>query len=223
MSVAVEVEAAIARWRADDKWYIDLSNATWRLTRPHSTIFTTGVGKSALVAQKLSASLRAHGVPAHDLDPVTALHGDLGGLRWPYRVVAVSSSGATEELVELGLAIAKRDTADRPLQPFDVGIYGSRECRLVDNQFTGQALPTFATSQDDGYTRFVPSVSFIMACLVVDELALAVARGRRAPGLTATHPGGDLGATQPWEVQSSGGRPSAELTGDSPPTRGPSD
>lgn len=62
-------------------------------------VVTTGVGKSALVAQRIAATLRVVGVRAWFLHPLEALHGDLGGMNTAEDVLLVCSrSGESEEL-----------------------------------------------------------------------------------------------------------------------------
>src|SRR5947209_1850447 len=41
-------------------------------------ILLTGIGKSGIIAQKIAATLRSTGTPAHFLHPAEAVHGDLG-------------------------------------------------------------------------------------------------------------------------------------------------
>src|SRR5476651_2589876 len=47
----------------------------------HGVVVVTGVGKSGLVGQRISASFASTGTTSHFLHPVEALHGDLGRVR----------------------------------------------------------------------------------------------------------------------------------------------
>ncbi|MGA3212311.1 MAG: SIS domain-containing protein, partial [Terriglobales bacterium] len=67
----------------------------------------TGMGKSGIVARKIAATLSSTGTPALFLHPAEALHGDLGMLVAGDVVLALSSSGETEEISRL-LATVKR-------------------------------------------------------------------------------------------------------------------
>lgn len=148
----------------------------------------TGVGKSGIAAQKIAATFAAHGAPAHFLDPVAALHGDLGALTDADEVILVSVSGKTAELREL--------VRHLPHQPVVVGIYG--KISGVDQIDCQHEIYSGTDSEEDEVTRFVPSLSFIVTCLVGDQLALEVAERLRLRGPRATHPGGELGRSQPW-------------------------
>jgi len=76
-------------------------------------VVLTGMGKSGLVAQKISATLASTGCPSFFLHPAEALHGDLGMVTADDSILALSNSGESEEvvrllpsLVRLGLPIA---------------------------------------------------------------------------------------------------------------------
>ncbi|PWN49030.1 SIS domain-containing protein [Violaceomyces palustris] len=65
-------------------------------------VVMTGVGKSGIIARKLSATFLSLGTPSMFLHPTEALHGDLG-LLTPHRdvIIALSHSGASPELLSL--------------------------------------------------------------------------------------------------------------------------
>ncbi|CAM6126108.1 unnamed protein product [Calypogeia fissa] len=65
------------------------------------TIFFSGVGKSGLIAQKISQTLVSTGTRSAFLSPTDALHGDIGILGDQDVLVLFSKSGATEELCKL--------------------------------------------------------------------------------------------------------------------------
>jgi len=148
-------------------------------------VVLTGIGKAGIVAQKISATLASTGTPSIFLHPVEALHGDLGRLGPGDVVVALSHSGATDELVRLldhvkrrGAAlVAITGTADSPLaRHADVAVcYGPVE----------EACPL----------GLAPTVSTSCMLAVGDALALAVMRRREftPEEFAAFHPAGDLG------------------------------
>ena len=67
----------------------------------------SGIGKSGLVGQRISASFASTGTPSHFLHPVEAVHGDLGRVRRNDVALLLSYSGETAELVRL-LDLLKR-------------------------------------------------------------------------------------------------------------------
>ncbi|XP_044492172.1 probable arabinose 5-phosphate isomerase [Mangifera indica] len=74
---------------------------TQTLLKCRGTIFFTGVGKSGFVANKISQTLISLGIKAGFLNPVDALHGDIGILNDQDVVVLFSKSGNTEELLKV--------------------------------------------------------------------------------------------------------------------------
>src|SRR5260370_41358978 len=65
------------------------------------------VGKSGHIGGKIASTLTSTGSPAVVLDSLNALHGDLGMVADGDVVLALSSSGETEELVRILPAIAR--------------------------------------------------------------------------------------------------------------------
>ncbi|CAI0386146.1 unnamed protein product [Linum tenue] len=84
--------------------HLDLSQAlsfSQTLLNTTGTIFFSGVGKSGFVANKISQTLVSLGIRASFLNPVDALHGDIGALSSLDVLVLFSKSGNTDELLRL--------------------------------------------------------------------------------------------------------------------------
>jgi hypothetical protein len=65
---------------------------------PGSRLVITGIGKSAIVAQKIAATLNSTGTPALFLHAADAIHGDLGMVQPADFVICLSKSGETPEI-----------------------------------------------------------------------------------------------------------------------------
>jgi arabinose-5-phosphate isomerase len=76
-----------------------------------SRLVITGIGKSGIIGQKISATLNSTGTPSFFLHPVEAMHGDLGMVMSTDVVIAISYSGETIELNTLLASLKKRGTA----------------------------------------------------------------------------------------------------------------
>ena len=70
-------------------------------------VVVTGMGKSGLIGQKISATFASTGTPSFFLHPAEAAHGDLGMIVRGDLLLALSYSGETEEINQL-LPAAKR-------------------------------------------------------------------------------------------------------------------
>lgn len=92
------------------KCYLDehFEKAVELLLECDSHVVVSGLGKSGLVGQKISATLASTGTPSHFLHPTEAVHGDLGRIRRGDVVILLSYSGRTEEVASLA-AILRQD------------------------------------------------------------------------------------------------------------------
>src|SRR5438067_13288542 len=70
-------------------------------------VVVTGMGKSGIIARKIAATLSSTGTPALYLHPAEAVHGDLGMVVRGDVVLALSSSGETEEILQLLVTIRR--------------------------------------------------------------------------------------------------------------------
>jgi len=148
-------------------------------------VVVSGVGKPWLIGQKISATLASTGTPSFGLHPSEAMHGDLGRLRQQDVVIALSNSGASEEIVRLlpevqrlgCKVIALTSALTSPLaQAADV---------VLDMGKTDEACPI----------GMAPSVSTTVMLALGDALSLTVMRAKNfGPEEYARfHPGGALG------------------------------
>jgi arabinose-5-phosphate isomerase len=148
-------------------------------------VITTGMGKSGIIATKLSATLSSTGTAAAFLHPAEAIHGDLGMVQAGDVVIALSQSGETEELVRLLEAIRR------------IG------ARLIS--MTGRPQSTLGRASDVTLSCHVaeeacpmnlaPTASTTAALALGDALAMALSRrkGFREEHFADLHPGGGIG------------------------------
>lgn len=69
------------------------------LAKISGKVVCTGVGKSSLIAEKISGCISSIGVPSFFIDPIKAVHGDLGAIDSKDCLLALSYSGMTQELL----------------------------------------------------------------------------------------------------------------------------
>ncbi|WP_051978671.1 KpsF/GutQ family sugar-phosphate isomerase [Edaphobacter aggregans] len=150
-----------------------------------SRIIVTGIGKSGIIARKIAATLRSTGTPAHYLHPADAVHGDLGMLSHGDTVIALSSSGETEELLRL-LPLLKR-LADKiiTLCGCPTSTLAQASDVVLDSSVSTEACPH----------NLAPTASTTVMLALGDALALEVSRRRgwRPEDFAELHPGGRLG------------------------------
>jgi arabinose-5-phosphate isomerase len=148
-------------------------------------VVVTGMGKSGLIGQKISATLSSTGTPSLYLHPADAIHGDLGRIVKGDAVLAISYSGETEEIVAL------TPTVRRLASPL-LAITGA----------PGSTLATTADVHLDASIReeacplgLAPTASTTAALALGDALAMALLerRGFTVDDFAVLHPGGRLG------------------------------
>ncbi len=149
------------------------------------SVVVSGLGKSGLVGQKISATLASTGTPSHFLHPAEAMHGDLGRVRRGDVVLMLSFGGSTDEVVSLA-AVLRQDQV--PV----ISVVGKPTCDLA-------RLSTVALSVGDVAEacplNLAPTASTTAMLALGDALALAVSRRRRfgVDDFRRFHPGGVLG------------------------------
>jgi len=150
------------------------------------SVVVSGLGKSGLVGQKISATHASLGTPSQFLHPSEAAHGDLGRMRTVDCLVALSHSGETEEVVALA-SVVRQDGIS--VVSITGGDGGSALARL---SAVNICLGQIAEAGDIG---LAPTCSTTAAQAVGDALALAVARRAAfgAEDFARRHPGGTLG------------------------------
>jgi arabinose-5-phosphate isomerase len=171
-------------------------------------VVVTGMGKSGLIARKITATLSSTGTPALYLHPVEAMHGDLGMIVRGDVVLALSASGETEEILAL-LATIKR------LQVPLISMTGDEICTKRDTRSShppktakGEVSGTVSTlaaaaevALDCSITKeacslgLAPTASTTTMLALGDALAVTLSerRGFKEEDFANLHPGGKLG------------------------------
>ena len=79
----------------------DFEQAVLALRRCEGKVLTTGIGKAGHVARKFAATLCSTATPAAFIHPGEAAHGDLGLVDQKDSIVAFSTSGKSNEVIEM--------------------------------------------------------------------------------------------------------------------------
>jgi len=148
-------------------------------------VVITGIGKSGIIAQKISATLSSTGTPSLFLHPAEAVHGDLGRVVAGDVVVALSYSGETEEILVL------LDTLKRLGIPL-IGMSGNPKSTLAE---ASDVVLDVSIKKEACPLGLAPTASTTAMLALGDALALAVLerRGFTEEDFAALHPAGGLG------------------------------
>jgi arabinose-5-phosphate isomerase len=177
-----ELEAVAAR--LDDQFTkaIGILEST---VNQRGKIIIAGVGKSGHIGDKIAATLSSTGSPAIVLNSLNALHGDLGIVCDGDAVIALSSSGETDELIAILRALARFDVRI-------IGITGVRDSTLGK---AADAVLDVAVGREACPMNLAPTSSTTAMLVLGDALAMVLleARGFRKEDFAKFHPGGILG------------------------------
>lgn len=148
-------------------------------------VVVTGVGKSALIGQKLVATLNSTGTPALFMHAADAIHGDLGMVQANDLVLAISKSGNTPE-VKVLVPLIHRTGAKL------IALVGEPESYLAKQADFVLLAP--APHEADPL-NLAPTTSTTVAMAMGDALAIALltTRGFSRQDFARYHPGGALG------------------------------
>ena len=147
-------------------------------------VVVSGMGKSGHIARKIASTMASTGTPAYFVHPAEASHGDLGMVDMGDVFIAISYSGASNELVEI-LPLIKRRGAKL------IAMTGKRDSVLareadvwLDTKVAKEACPH----------NLAPTASTTATLALGDALAIALldARGFSAADYAHMHPRGVL-------------------------------
>jgi arabinose-5-phosphate isomerase len=148
-------------------------------------VIVTGMGKSGLIGRKIAATLASTGTPAYFLHPGEGVHGDLGMLARGDRLLALSNSGETDELLAILPAVKRLEVPVVLL----TGRPDSALARLCD------VVIDVGVPQEACPINLAPTSSTTAALAMGDAIAMALLelRGFRPEDYAELHPRGALG------------------------------
>lgn len=148
-------------------------------------LVVTGVGKSALIGQKIVATMNSTGTPSLFMHAADAIHGDLGMIQDDDVVLIISKSGNTSEIKVL-LPLLKRTNVQL------IALVCDRDSYLA--QHADYVLHAYTEREADPM-NLAPTTSTTVALALGDALAVSLleARGFTRQDFARYHPGGSLG------------------------------
>ena len=150
-------------------------------------VILAGIGKSGLIARKISATFSSVGIPSFFCDPAQALHGDMGQIEKKDILIIFSYSGNTSELTNM-LKYANRSRIKI------IGVASKPDSLLLKASDVKLVLPKVKESD---VTGVVPTSSTSITLLLGDCLATTVMHKRNfsKEKFKIFHPGGNIGSS----------------------------
>ncbi|MDA7573497.1 SIS domain-containing protein, partial [Candidatus Pelagibacter sp.] len=155
------------------------------ITKCQSKVILCGVGKSGLIAAKISATLSSVGTPSFSLSANDCSHGDLGSISKKDILILISYSGSTEELKNI-IKYANRNRVKL------IGIMAKKNSILYKASDIKLLIPEVT----EAGLGIVPTSSTISQLSIGDALAIATLNKKKInkKDFKRFHPSGNLGA-----------------------------
>lgn len=155
------------------------------LSEVKGRIIVTGVGKSAIIANKIVATMNSTGTPAVFMHAADAIHGDLGMIQKDDLVICLSKSGNTPEIKVL-VPLIKRTGCKL------IGLIGNMNSYLAEHS---DFVINATVDKEACPLNLAPTTSTTAALVLGDALALCLLEMRdfTREDFAKFHPGGALG------------------------------
>lgn len=148
-------------------------------------VVVSGVGKSGHIAAKVAATLASTGTPAIYINPLDALHGDLGMITPDDCMLFISNSGNTDELLRMIASVEARRIPIVSMTGDPESLIAKHSDYHINVRVEREACPL----------NLAPTSSTTAAIAMGDAIACALMEMRRfrANDFAMFHPGGSLG------------------------------
>ena len=159
--------------------------AVEKIAATKGRLVISGIGKSAVVAQKIVATLNSTGTPALFMHAADAIHGDLGMIQQDDSVMLISKSGDSPEIKVLVSLIKNFGNAI-------IGMVGNTQSYLAHQS---DIVLNTTVEQEACPNNLAPTTSTTAQMVMGDALAVCLMelKGFNSDDFAKFHPGGMLG------------------------------
>ena len=163
----------------------DFANAVELIYKSKGRVIITGIGKSAIIANKIVATLNSTGTPAVFMHAADAIHGDLGLILQDDVVICISKSGNTPEIKVLVPLIKNAKNKMIAITGNTKSFLGQQADYILNAYVEQEACPN----------NLAPTTSTTAQLVIGDALAICLLelRGFSSKDFAKYHPGGALG------------------------------
>ena len=163
----------------------NFENAIKLILDSKGRVVVTGIGKSAIIANKIVATLNSTGTPAIFMHAADAIHGDLGIIKKDDLIICISKSGNTPEIKDL---VPFLNMNNNPLISItgDVNSFLAKNSAVVLSSYVDiEVCPN----------NLAPTNSTTAQLVIGDALAVTLVKikGFTSNDFAKFHPGGSLG------------------------------
>ena len=163
----------------------DFEKAVTLISKSKGRVVISGIGKSAIIAQKIVATLNSTGTPASFLHAADAIHGDLGAVQQNDIVIIISKSGSSPEIKVLVPLIKNFGNTI-------IAMIGTLDSYLAKHS---DIILNTTVEQEACPNNLAPTTSTTAQLVMGDALAVCLMElnGFNSDDFAKFHPGGSLG------------------------------
>lgn len=163
----------------------DFEKAIAIIANSRGRLIISGIGKSAVIAQKIVATLNSTGTPASFMHAADAIHGDLGMIQQEDVVMIISKSGSSPEIKVLVPLIKNFGNTL-------IGMVGNTNSFLANHS---DIILDTTVKQEACPNNLAPTTSTTAQLVMGDVLAVVLMelKGFNSDDFAKFHPGGTLG------------------------------
>ncbi|OYD42568.1 KpsF/GutQ family sugar-phosphate isomerase [Sphingobacterium cellulitidis] len=156
-----------------------------RILTLRGRVILTGIGKSAIIAQKIVATLNSTGTPSIFMHAADAIHGDLGIIQEDDLIIAISKSGNTPEIKVLVPYLKQTGNILVAMVGNQDSFLAEQADYILDTSITREACPN----------NLAPTTSTTVQLAMGDAIAVCLQNKRQFTDqdFAKYHPGGALG------------------------------
>lgn len=185
----------------------DFADAVELIYNSKGRVIITGIGKSAIIATKIVATLNSTGTPAVFMHAADAIHGDLGLILKDDVVICISKSGNTPEIKVLVPLIKNANNKMIAITGNKDSFLGQQADYILNAYVEKEACPN----------NLAPTTSTTAQLVMGDALAVCLLelRGFSSKDFAKYHPGGALGKKlylRVHDLSSANQKPKVNLT-----------
>ncbi len=148
-------------------------------------VILTGIGKSGIIARKISSTLASTGTPSFFMHPAEASHGDLGMIGRDDAIVVLSNSGNTKEIISILPSI-------KLIGAKIIGFSGNKNSQLYE---LSDYFFDVSVEKEACPFNIAPTASTTAQLAIGDALAVSLLKRRNflEEDFARLHPGGSIG------------------------------
>ncbi len=191
--IAVEIEGLRKTNAALDETFCQITEAILSALEQGGKMVVTGVGKNIHVGEKIAATMASTGTTSVLLNPVQAMHGDLGMVTEKDIVLAISFSGESDEVIRLLPSL-------RRIGVKIIGMTGNKDSSLAKDS---DWVYHIDCGPEACPFNMAPTTSTTATLALGDALAMVLleARGFKKENFALYHPAGAIGRALLFRVK----------------------